>query len=80
MIRLRDRGEIDNVVMQRLTRMFDQESLAIDALELIDNAALEDHVQSHVDGQGLKHRTLDEEPNNGSFHDRMLPSQRGQER
>ncbi len=51
-IRLRDRGEIDNVVMQRLTRMFDQESLAIDALELIDNAALEDHVQSHTDGKG----------------------------
>jgi monovalent cation/hydrogen antiporter len=48
-IGLRNRGEIDNVVMQRLTRMFDQESLAIDAIELIDNAALADHVQLHTD-------------------------------
>ena len=28
----------------------------------------------------VKKRTLDEESNNGSFHDRMLPAQRGQER
>jgi Na+/H+ antiporter len=48
-IGLRNHGEIDNVVMQRLTRMFDQESLAIDAIELIDNAALADHVQLHTD-------------------------------
>jgi NhaP-type Na+/H+ or K+/H+ antiporter len=48
-ITLRNRAEIDNVVLQRLTRMFDQESLAIDAVESIDNAALEDHVQLHTD-------------------------------
>jgi CPA1 family monovalent cation:H+ antiporter len=46
-IRLRNLGDIDNVVLQRLTRMFDQESLAIDALESIDKAALEEHVQTH---------------------------------
>jgi Na+/H+ antiporter len=48
-IGMRNRGEIDNVVLQRLTRMFDQESLAIDAIELIDKAALEDHVHLHTD-------------------------------
>jgi monovalent cation/hydrogen antiporter len=48
-IGLRNRAEIDNVVLQRLTRMFDQESLAIDAIELIDQAALQDHVQLHTD-------------------------------
>jgi hypothetical protein len=48
-IAMRNRGEIDNVVLQRLTRMFDQENLAIDAIELIDKAALEDHVQLHTD-------------------------------
>jgi CPA1 family monovalent cation:H+ antiporter len=48
-IGMRNRGEIDNVVLQRLTRMFDQESLAIDAIELIDQAALKDHVQLHTD-------------------------------
>jgi Na+/H+ antiporter len=48
-IGMRNRGEIDNVVLQRLTRMFDQESLAIDAIELIDRAALADHVQMHTE-------------------------------
>ncbi|MEO7203133.1 MAG: cation:proton antiporter, partial [Candidatus Tumulicola sp.] len=48
-IGMRNRGVIDNVVLQRLTRMFDQESLAIDAIELIDQAALKDHVQLHTD-------------------------------
>ncbi|HEY1682864.1 MAG TPA: Na+/H+ antiporter [Candidatus Tumulicola sp.] len=48
-IGMRNRGEIDNVVLQRLTRMFDQESLSIDAIELIDQAALQDHVQLHTD-------------------------------
>jgi CPA1 family monovalent cation:H+ antiporter len=51
-IALRNRAEIDNVVLQRLTRMFDQENLAIDAIESIDKAALADHVQLHTDRSG----------------------------